>query len=221
MQSDAPRSSGSSGAGSRVSSSHGMRPGSSVGSCPARSRRSCRPRGWRIYTIGTSIPRIDPARVPAHDRRRRRARDDLHARRPQRAAAAPSRSPTSTASRAGASTTSHWKGVRFRRPARARPAVAAAAKALRFVSAEVPYDDTLTLEQALSPDAMLAYEHGRQAALAAARVPGARRDAADVRLQERQVGDADRARDATTTRSATGSSAATTRTPGSAGRTVP
>jgi DMSO/TMAO reductase YedYZ molybdopterin-dependent catalytic subunit len=30
--------------------------------------------------------------------------------------------------------------------------------ALRFVSAEVPYDDSLTLEQALLPDVMLAYE---------------------------------------------------------------
>ena len=29
---------------------------------------------------------------------------------------------------------------------------------LRFVSAEVPYQDSLTLEQALLPDVMLAYE---------------------------------------------------------------
>ena len=32
------------------------------------------------------------------------------------------------------------------------------AGALRFVSAELPYDDSLTLEQALLPDVMLAYE---------------------------------------------------------------
>jgi DMSO/TMAO reductase YedYZ molybdopterin-dependent catalytic subunit len=32
------------------------------------------------------------------------------------------------------------------------------AKALRFVSAEVPYDDTLTLPQALLPDVMLALD---------------------------------------------------------------
>jgi sulfoxide reductase catalytic subunit YedY len=32
------------------------------------------------------------------------------------------------------------------------------AKALRYVSDEVPYDDTLTVPQALSPDAMLALE---------------------------------------------------------------
>ena len=30
--------------------------------------------------------------------------------------------------------------------------------ALRFVSAEVPYEDSLTLKQALLPDVMLAYE---------------------------------------------------------------
>jgi DMSO/TMAO reductase YedYZ molybdopterin-dependent catalytic subunit len=34
------------------------------------------------------------------------------------------------------------------------------AKALRFVSMEVPYTDSLTLKQALLPDVMLAYELG-------------------------------------------------------------
>jgi DMSO/TMAO reductase YedYZ molybdopterin-dependent catalytic subunit len=32
------------------------------------------------------------------------------------------------------------------------------AKAIRFVSAEVPYDDALTMQQAFLPDVMLAYE---------------------------------------------------------------
>ncbi|MBA3366741.1 MAG: molybdopterin-dependent oxidoreductase [Actinobacteria bacterium] len=50
-----------------------------------------------------------------------------------------------------------WAGVRFRDLVEvARPLPGA--KAVAFVSAERPYVDTLTLEQALLPDAMLAYE---------------------------------------------------------------
>ena len=50
-----------------------------------------------------------------------------------------------------------WAGVRFRDLfKRVRPLPSA--KAVAFVSAEQPYVDTLTLEQALLPDAMLAYE---------------------------------------------------------------
>jgi DMSO/TMAO reductase YedYZ molybdopterin-dependent catalytic subunit len=51
----------------------------------------------------------------------------------------------------------HWKGVRLEHvigPARPR----ASARALRFVSAEVPYDDYLTRAQAALPDVLLAYE---------------------------------------------------------------
>lgn len=48
-----------------------------------------------------------------------------------------------------------WAGVRFADLlAAARPLPAA--RALRFVSAEEPYEDSLTLEQATAPDAMLA-----------------------------------------------------------------
>jgi DMSO/TMAO reductase YedYZ molybdopterin-dependent catalytic subunit len=50
-----------------------------------------------------------------------------------------------------------WAGVRFDDLlAAARPL--RSAKAVAFVSAEQPYVDTLTLEQALLPDGMLAYE---------------------------------------------------------------
>ena len=50
-----------------------------------------------------------------------------------------------------------WAGVRFRDLlALARPLPSA--HTLRFVSAERPYEDTLTLAQALRADAMLAYE---------------------------------------------------------------
>lgn len=67
----------------------------------------------------------------------------------------------------------HWSGVRFADLlATARPLPAA--RALRFESAEAPYVDTLTLEQAMVPDAMLAHhmdgdplkrEHGAPARL--------------------------------------------------------
>ena len=49
-----------------------------------------------------------------------------------------------------------WEGVRFADLLAAVGPVPAA-QALRFVSAERPYDDSLTLEQALAADAMLAY----------------------------------------------------------------
>lgn len=50
-----------------------------------------------------------------------------------------------------------WAGVRFGDLfAACRPLVGA--RAVTFVSAEQPYVDTLTLEQALEPDALLAYE---------------------------------------------------------------
>ena len=51
----------------------------------------------------------------------------------------------------------HWRGVRFAdllAPARPQPA----GQVLTFTSAEQPYVDTLTLDQARLPDAMLAYE---------------------------------------------------------------
>ena len=112
--------------------------------------------GWRIYTIGSSIPRIDPAAyrltiAGAVERPVTYTLADLR-RLPRRG-----RSRTSTASRDGASTDVRWRGVRFDDLlAEARPRKDAGT--LRFVSDEVPYDDTLTLEQALSRDAMLAYD---------------------------------------------------------------
>ena len=51
----------------------------------------------------------------------------------------------------------HWTGVRFEHLlALARPLPAATA--IRFVSLEEPYNDSLTLRQAALPDVMLAYE---------------------------------------------------------------
>jgi DMSO/TMAO reductase YedYZ molybdopterin-dependent catalytic subunit len=51
----------------------------------------------------------------------------------------------------------HWRGVRFK-DLLARAAPTERAHALRFISAERPYEDSLTLGQASLADAMLAYE---------------------------------------------------------------
>lgn len=51
----------------------------------------------------------------------------------------------------------HWAGVRLK-DVLERVAPAQNVASLRFVSAEDPYEDSLTLEQALLPDVMLAYE---------------------------------------------------------------
>ena len=52
----------------------------------------------------------------------------------------------------------HWAGVRTDDLLAAAGGVKPGAKASDFVSAEIPYVDTLTLDQARQPDAMLAYE---------------------------------------------------------------
>jgi DMSO/TMAO reductase YedYZ molybdopterin-dependent catalytic subunit len=51
----------------------------------------------------------------------------------------------------------HWGGVRIH-DVLDRAGALDSAKALTFVSAEVPYTDSLTLKQALLPDVMLAFE---------------------------------------------------------------
>ena len=81
-----------------------------------------------------------------------------------------------------------------RRRARARRGDEQSAAALRFVSAEVPYEDSLTLEAGAAARRDARLRDGRQAALPAARRPRPARDAADVRVQERQVGQPHRAR---------------------------
>ena len=112
--------------------------------------------GWRIYTIGSSIPRIDPAAyrltiAGAVERPVTYTLADLRAL-PRAEQVSDFHCVT------GWSVDDvHWRGVRFAdllAEARPRPD----AKALRFVSDEVPYDDTLSLPQALSPDAMLALD---------------------------------------------------------------
>jgi DMSO/TMAO reductase YedYZ molybdopterin-dependent catalytic subunit len=112
--------------------------------------------GWRIYTIGSSIPRIDPAayRLTVSGAVERPVTYTLADLRnlPQAEQVSDFHCVT------GWSVNDvHWRGVRFAEllnEARLRPE----AKALRFVSDEVPYDDTLSVPQALSADAMLALD---------------------------------------------------------------
>ena len=149
--------------------------------------------GWRIYTIGSSIPRIDPAAyrlaiTGAVERPATYTLADLRAL-PQAEQVSDFHCVT------GWSVDDvRWRGVRFQ-DLLAPAGLRRDAKSFRFVSDEVPYDDSLSLGQALSPDAMLALEMDGGPLSARARVPRPGRDAPDVRLQERQVGDADRGRD--------------------------
>ena len=112
--------------------------------------------GWRIYTIGDSMPTFDPATY----------RLDV---------TGLVGSPTSytladlkAMPRADQVSDFHcvtgwsvsnvrWGGVRIADLLEAAGAQSNVA-ALNFVSAERPYEDSLTLEQALLPDVMLAYE---------------------------------------------------------------
>ena len=114
------------------------------------------PSGWRIYTVAASMPRFDPATW--------RLRIDGLVDRPQtidyeELRALPAAEQISTFHCVTGWTVSnvHWRGVRF------ADLLAAAAPhpdagVLTFTSAEKPYVDTLTLDQAHLPDVMLAYE---------------------------------------------------------------
>jgi DMSO/TMAO reductase YedYZ molybdopterin-dependent catalytic subunit len=114
------------------------------------------PSGWRIYTVAASMPQFDPATWSLRieglvEQPQTLTYDDLR------------RLP-----RADQVSTFHcvtgwsvqnvrWAGVRFRDLlAAAQPK--AQGTVLEFISAEAPYADTLTLQQAELHDAMLAYE---------------------------------------------------------------
>ena len=112
--------------------------------------------GWRIYTIGARMPDIDPAAY--------RLRVVGEVERPVELSLADlGRLPRVEQVSDFHCVTGwsvydvRWAGVRFADllgAARPRPA----ATCLRFVSDEVPYDDWLTIEQALLPDVLLATE---------------------------------------------------------------
>jgi DMSO/TMAO reductase YedYZ molybdopterin-dependent catalytic subunit len=112
--------------------------------------------GWRIYTVASEMPDIDPAAY--------RLRIDGLVQRPVTYTLADlKRLP-----RAEQVSDFHcvtgwsvedvrWAGVRFEHLlAEARPL--SGAVWFRFISAEVPYDDILSFEQVFLPDVMLAYE---------------------------------------------------------------
>jgi DMSO/TMAO reductase YedYZ molybdopterin-dependent catalytic subunit len=112
--------------------------------------------GWRIYTIASEMPDIDPAAY--------RLRVDGLVERPVTYTLADLKAMP----RAEQVSDFHcvtgwsvddvrWAGVRFRDLlAEAKPLPGA--PWFRFVSAEVPYDDILSFEQVFLPDVMLAYE---------------------------------------------------------------
>ncbi|MGZ4388997.1 MAG: molybdopterin-dependent oxidoreductase, partial [Gaiellaceae bacterium] len=114
------------------------------------------PSGWRIYTVASTMPRFYPAtwRLRVEGRVARPVELDYRQLR-----ALPRAEQVSTFHCVTGWTVKnvHWAGVRFRdllAPAGPLPD----ATTLTFVSAEVPYVDTLTLDQARLGDAMLAYE---------------------------------------------------------------
>jgi DMSO/TMAO reductase YedYZ molybdopterin-dependent catalytic subunit len=117
--------------------------------------RSVLPSGWRIYTVAATMPVFDP---------RWRLRIDGSVERPvtltyEQLRALPRAEQVSDfhCVTGWSVKNVHWAGVRFRDLlAAARPR--ASARALTFVSAERPYVDSLTLEEAYLKDAMLAYE---------------------------------------------------------------
>jgi len=111
--------------------------------------------GWRIYTVAATMPRFDQDRW--------RLRIDGLVEHPQELTyrellKLPQATQVSTFHCVTGWTVQnvHWQGVRFADLlAAAKPLPSA--KALTFVSAEEPYADSLTLEQALLPDVMLAH----------------------------------------------------------------
>ena len=112
--------------------------------------------GWRIYTIGSSIPRLDPEAYRltiggAVERPVTYTLDDLRSL-PRVEQVSDFKCVTGWRV-----DNVRWGGVRFHdllADAGLRPG----AKTLRFVSAEVPYDDTLTLPQAFGHDVLLALD---------------------------------------------------------------
>jgi DMSO/TMAO reductase YedYZ molybdopterin-dependent catalytic subunit len=112
--------------------------------------------GWRIYTVAATMPVFDPAtwrlKIGGHVAHEQSlSYDQLRA--------LPPASQTSVFHCVTGWTVNgvQWRGVRFRDLlAAAKPLPTA--HSLQFVSAEQPYVDYLTLEQAMLPDVMLAWE---------------------------------------------------------------
>ena len=117
--------------------------------------------GWRIYTISGSMPIFDPSSWRLEigglvKRPRTLTYDEL--------TALPRAEQTSTFHCVTGWTVKnvHWGGVRFQQLFDLVQPLPRAT-AVRFVSLEQPYEDSLTLEQLRLPDAMLAYRLDHQA----------------------------------------------------------
>jgi DMSO/TMAO reductase YedYZ molybdopterin-dependent catalytic subunit len=111
--------------------------------------------GWRIYTISGSIPGFDPTtwRLEVGGLVEKPLSLDLAGLRALPRAHQTSDFHCVTGWSVG---NVHWAGVRIEHLlAEARPKPGA--HGLHFVSSELPYDDYLTLKQALLPDVMVAY----------------------------------------------------------------
>jgi DMSO/TMAO reductase YedYZ molybdopterin-dependent catalytic subunit len=112
--------------------------------------------GWRIYTVGASMPDVDPAAY--------RLRVDGLVGAPSSFSLADLKAMPRADQISDFKCVTGWSvanvkwaGVRIADLLEAAGATSGVA-ALRFVSAEEPYEDSLTLQQALLPDVMLAYE---------------------------------------------------------------
>jgi DMSO/TMAO reductase YedYZ molybdopterin-dependent catalytic subunit len=114
------------------------------------------PDGWRIYTIASTMPRFDPKtwRLKISG-----LVDTPHELTYQQLLALPRTEDVADFHCVTGWTVKqvHWAGVRFD-DLLAAAGLKPEAKVLRFFSAEYPYNDTLTLEQARLPKVMLAYE---------------------------------------------------------------
>jgi len=116
--------------------------------------------GWRIYTVASSMPVFDPATWRLKiggmvEQPMELNYDQLRA--------LPQASQVSTFHCVTGWTVNgvHWRGIRFKDLlAAARPQ--SGAHALEFVSAEKPYVDYLTLDQAMLSDVLLAWEQDGQ-----------------------------------------------------------
>jgi DMSO/TMAO reductase YedYZ molybdopterin-dependent catalytic subunit len=112
--------------------------------------------GWRIYTIGSSMPNVAPGAY--------RLRVDGLVAVPKTFTLADLKAMPRAEQVSDFHCVTGWvvKNVRWAGVRIADVLEQAGAKqgvsSLRFVSAEVPYEDSLTLRQALLPDVMLAYE---------------------------------------------------------------
>lgn len=112
--------------------------------------------GWRIYTVGSSMPSVAPAAY--------RLRVDGLVAAPKTFTLAELKAMPRAEQVSDFHCVTGWvvKNVRWGGVRIADVLEQAGAKqgvsSLRFVSAEVPYEDSLTLRQALLPDVMLAYE---------------------------------------------------------------